>query len=140
MRSANAVFAFLLGLLVSEVATAQAGAAGLAQRVTEGCQKEIDTHCKAVTPGEGRVFACLYAYSDKLSGRCEYALYEASKELVYVISKLNYVADACVADLEKYCADLKPGEGRLAGCLKKNQGKTTPACQQALKETGMTAK
>lgn len=140
MRSAKTVFAFLLGLLVGEVATAQSGAAGLVQRVAEGCQKEIDTHCKAVTPGEGRVFACLYAYSDKLSGRCEYALYEASKELAFVLSKLNYVADSCATDLSKYCADLKPGEGRLVSCLKKNQGKTTPACQQALKDTGMTAK
>lgn len=140
MTTRPVIFAFVFGLLVAGAATAQTGAPELAQRVKEGCQKELDTHCKAVTRGEGRVFACLYAYSDKLSGRCEYALYEASKELAYVLSRLNYVADSCATDLDKYCADLKPGEGRLVGCLKKNQAKTTPACQQALKDTGMAAR
>jgi hypothetical protein len=30
----------------------------------EGCNKEFETYCKDVTPGEGRLLACLYAYED----------------------------------------------------------------------------
>jgi len=47
----------------------------------EWLQTEIETYCKAVTPGEGRILACLYAYQDKLSGKCEYALYNAAVRL-----------------------------------------------------------
>ena len=42
----------------------------LVKSVQEGCKKELESYCKEVTPGEGRVLACLYAYEDKLSGRC----------------------------------------------------------------------
>lgn len=43
-------------------------AAGPVETVAKGCQKEIEGFCKDVTPGQGRVLACLYAYGDKLSG------------------------------------------------------------------------
>src|SRR5882672_12749604 len=67
--------------------------------VKEGCQKEMDSFCKEVTPGEGRILACLYAYEDKLSGRCEYALYDASTQLEHAVATLTYVANECQADL-----------------------------------------
>ena len=54
-----------------------AGAVGegsLADQVREGCKAELESYCKQVTPGEGRLLACLYAFEDKLSARCDYAL------------------------------------------------------------------
>ena len=50
----------------------------LIETVATGCKTEITTYCKDVKPGEGRVLACLYAHEDKLSGKCEYALYDAA--------------------------------------------------------------
>jgi len=47
----------------------------------DDCKTEIYSYCKDVTQGEGRVLSCLYAYSDKLSHRCVYALCEAVSEL-----------------------------------------------------------
>lgn len=126
--------------LVANAAHAQTSPQAITQKVKDGCQNELNTYCKTVSPGEGRVFACLYAYSDKLSGRCEYALYDAAAQLEDAIAKLNYVAKSCAEDLNKYCADIKPGEGRVATCLKKNQSKTTAGCQQAMKTTGMANK
>ncbi len=41
-------------------------------------QDDLETYCKNVTPGEQRILACLYAHEDKLSGRCVYALYNAT--------------------------------------------------------------
>ena len=43
-----------------------------------GCKTEIDTLCKDVTPGEGRVLQCLSAHQDKLSSRCVYAVADGS--------------------------------------------------------------
>src|SRR5215813_7600288 len=89
----------------------RAGAQDVLQSVKEGCKTELETYYKDVTPGEGRVLACLYAREDKLSGRCEYALYDASVQLDRAVSALSYAANECKADLEKYCAAIQPGEG-----------------------------
>jgi len=53
----------------------------LAAEVLVGCNAELRQHCADVTPGEGRLLACLFAYDDKLSGQCEFALYHAAVRL-----------------------------------------------------------
>jgi hypothetical protein len=102
--------------------------------VVQGCEKELSTYCKDVTPGRGRGLACLYAHGDKLSGRCEYALYDASVQLERFLSALSYVANECKADLNKLCANVEAGEGRLLECLDKNQTKVSDRCKQAVKD------
>jgi len=109
----------------------------LVDSVKEGCKKELESFCKEVTPGEGRVLACLYAYEDKLSGRCDYALYDASVQLERVVAALTYVANECKDDLQKHCASVEAGEGRLAECLKKNEKDVTQRCKDAMKEIGV---
>jgi hypothetical protein len=106
----------------------------LVKSVQDRCKTELETYCKDVTPGEGRVLACLYAREDKLSERCEYAIYDAAAQLDHAVSALTYVANECSADLQKYCSAIKPGEGRLASCLKKNEKTLNERCQQAVKD------
>jgi hypothetical protein len=109
----------------------------LIDSVAKGCDKEIKTFCKDVTPGEGRVLACLYAHEEKLSGQCEYALYDAAVQLERVINALAYAANECREELTKYCSDIKPGGGRLLQCIEKNDAKVSSRCKQALKKTGL---
>jgi hypothetical protein len=90
-----------------------------------------------VTPGEGRILACLYAYGDKLSARCEFALFDAAVQLERAISALGYVANECDADLEKFCGSVAAGEGRLLECLEKNEKKVSGRCKEALREVGL---
>ena len=107
---------------------------GPVEIVADGCKKDIETYCKNVTPGEGRVLACLFAYEDKLSNRCEYALYDAAAQLERAITALTYLASECKADLKAYCSDVKPGEGRLINCIDKNMEKVSKRCKQAIKD------
>src|SRR5512144_3345270 len=74
----------------------------LAEQVAKGCDQEIKTYCKDVTQGEGRVLACLYAHEDKLSGKCEYALYDAAAQLERALNALAYAASECRDDLTKF--------------------------------------
>ena len=106
----------------------------LVETVAKGCQQEIQDYCKNVTPGEGRILACLYAHQDKLSGRCEYALYDAAAQLERVIAALTYVANECKDDLKAYCSDVAIGKGRLLKCLEKNDAKVSDRCKQARKD------
>ena len=104
------------------------------ETVAKGCEKELTSYCKDVTPGEGRILACLYAHTDKLTGRCEYALYDAAAQLERFVAALTYLANECDADLKKFCADIEVGEGRVLKCLDENSSKISARCIQALKD------
>lgn len=103
----------------------------LLETVVDGCTTELETYCKDVTPGEGRVLACLYSYGDKLSGKCEFALYDAAAQLERAVAALSYVVNECQEDLVKLCSDVPAGEGRLVDCLSKNEEKVSDRCKQA---------
>lgn len=109
----------------------------IVERVIEGCDTELESWCHTVTPGKGRLLACLYAHEDQLSGQCEFALYDAMARLDRVISALNYVAGECQADIESLCAGVQAGEGRIAECLDKNASKLSKPCAQAMADVGL---
>jgi len=109
----------------------------LIDTVANGCKTEIATYCKDVKPGEGRILACLYAYEDKLSGKCEYALYDAAARLERAVAALTYVAKECEADIVANCSGVKAGEGRVLQCLEKNEAKVSQRCKGAIKDVGL---
>jgi hypothetical protein len=126
------------GLMMCSV-TSLAGAAqpSLADQVKEGCKTELGSFCKDVTPGEGRLLACLYAFEDKISPRCDYALYDASTQLDHAVTALAHGATECKADIDKHCGAVKAGEGRVLECLKKQGDAVSERCRQAMKDIGL---
>ena len=121
--------------LIAAAAVAEEG--DIVEAAMEACKTEIDTYCSQVTPGEGRVLACLYANGDKISGRCEHGLYKAAAALEEFIEALAHVAAECEADLALTCGEVEMGEGRLAKCLLKNKAKLTESCRQAIDDVGL---
>jgi hypothetical protein len=103
----------------------------------ESCKKELKTYCKDVKPGDGRILACMYAHSDKISSRCEYALYDASVQLERAVSAITYVATECKTDLKSICSAVAPGKGRLATCLLENKKKLSTRCSQAVDDVNL---
>jgi hypothetical protein len=114
----------------------QKGLQGALDTFSEGCREELTTFCKDVTPGEGRILACLYAFQDKLSPRCEYALYDSVGQLDRFLTNLSYAVGECREDLRSLCADVKPGQGRLLDCLDSNEAKVSKRCNTALRDVG----
>jgi len=100
--------------------------------IETGCAAEIENYCSQVTKGEGRLLACFYAHEDKLSGQCQYALYNAAAELEHAVSALNYVAGQCEDDISKLCATVQAGEGRILECLKSQEESVSARCKQAV--------
>lgn len=120
---------------------AGAGGESMVNTVMTGCKKEIKSYCGKVTPGEGRILACLYAHNDKISGRCEYALYDAAAQLERAVAALSYVVNECEDDLREYCGSVRAGEGRLANCLLvKNKDNISKRCAQAAKDVELKYK
>ncbi len=106
------------------------------QTFAEGCEAELTSYCKDVTPGEGRILACLYAHGDKVSTRCEYAVYDSIHQLNRTLATTSYVIGECREDLSAYCADVQVGQGRLLDCLDHNGSKISKRCNTALKDAG----
>jgi hypothetical protein len=109
-----------------------AAAQDIVSTVEKGCAAEIEKYCSQVSPGEGRMLACFYAHEDKLSGQCQYALYDASAQLEHAVSALNYVAGQCDSDIMKLCANVQMGEGRIVECLESNKETVSAGCLQAI--------
>ena len=131
------LFKTWVGIVIILVAGSLSAQESLLETVANGCKTEITTYCKDVTPGESRILACLYAYEDKLSGSCEYALYDAATRLERAVAALTYLAKECQDDLQANCSDVKPGEGRLLDCLEKNNDKLNQRCKGALSDVGV---
>ena len=135
MRSLLTSLAVATVLLLSgPIATAQQN---IVETVATGCESELKTYCNGVTPGEGRILSCLYAYGDKLSGQCEFALYDAAAQLERFVAALSYVANECGDDIDKFCASVEMGEGRILACLESNSSKIQGRCTQALNDVGL---
>jgi hypothetical protein len=124
-------------ILAQQKGSAEALAQGLVETVATGCEKELVAYCQGVTPGDGRILACLYAHADKLSGQCEYALFDAAAQLERAVAAMAYLVNECGDHLDKHCSGVPAGEGRLLDCLDKNEKKVSRRCKQALKDTGL---
>lgn len=101
---------------------------------SDGCKAELTSFCKDVTPGVGRTLACLYAFEDKLSPRCDYAVYNSLSQLNRTITNISYAVNECEDDLKALCSDVKVGKGRVLDCLKGHGDKVSSRCTNALKE------
>jgi hypothetical protein len=132
MTRAQKLFALAVCLLLAPAASAQED---IIDAAIAACQPEIDAYCSQVTPGDGRMLACFYAHGDKISPRCEYALYEAATQLEQFVDALTYLASSCWDDLEKHCAEVEMGEGRVATCLLDHKAEVSDACRQAMEDT-----
>lgn len=127
----------LFGLVLIAVASLTGPAAAqesIPQMLQQGCAKELQTYCKSVTPGEGRIVACLYSRSDKLSSNCAFAMYDASEEYEQVMAALRHIArrTACRSDIAAYCKGVPPGGGGIYRCIVKNKATLTDGCRAAL--------
>lgn len=126
--------ALLMGLWVTSSLAADNN---LVESVVTGCKTELNAYCKDVTPGQKRLLACLYAHNDKLSARCDLALFDAAIQLERAVATLAYVVNECDDDLIQFCSAEQVGEGRLLECLDKNEAVVSSRCKQALTEVGL---
>lgn len=107
----------------------------LLEYVVDACRSDLETYCSQVTPGQGRLLHCVAAHEDKLSGQCEYALYQAASLLEQLAVAIVYVAQSCETEIETLCGDVEAGEGRILACLEENDAQVGDACRKAVAET-----
>ncbi len=106
----------------------------VAQSIFESCAKDLATYCGAVTPGNGRTLACIYAHEDKVSDECDAATENASTLLDWFLEKVRYVYDSCADDIQKHCAEAEFGGGHVLSCLVEHSSEVTDACKEVTAE------
>jgi len=102
------------------------------EMVMTGCASEIEQYCSQVTLGDGRLLACFFAHEDKLSGQCQYALYQASAQLEQAVNAMIYLATQCEQDILTHCAAVEAGEGRILECLNAAGDAVSEGCSTAI--------
>ncbi len=107
-----------------------------AQSIFESCAKDLETYCGAVTPGNGRTLACIYAHEDKVSDRCDAATENAAALLDWFFETVRYGNQQCADDIQKHCAGTKLGGGRIFSCLMEKHSELTDACKKVTAEFG----
>ncbi len=103
-----------------------------AESVFNACEVDIDHYCADVTPGSGRLTACIYAHEDKLSNSCEAAVAETADVITVIFNRLRNVRLQCAGDVAKLCDDIAMGDGRVFACLHKNKAALSDGCGEVI--------
>jgi hypothetical protein len=102
-----------------------------------GCDGDIKQHCSGLGQNATKVFMCLMAYEDQLGPVCRKGVLEAAMTIKAGSEAIDYSLRACEADVDAYCREVQPGNGRVVGCIKANESIVSKNCIAALKETGL---
>jgi len=105
-----------------------------AQSIFESCETDLKAYCGQVTPGNGHIVACLYAHEDTLSENCDAATEDHANLLDWFFESVRYVMDQCANDIQKHCADVTFGGGRIFSCLVEKTSSLTDGCKALVPE------
>jgi hypothetical protein len=95
------------------------------ERIQSACREDVRNYCSKVTPGEGRLLLCLQAHEDKLGNACEFALFDASRNIQQAVHRVERIADACWGDIQAHCS----GGGSISQCISDKQAQFSQACK-----------
>lgn len=96
------------------------------------CRADIQKFCKDVKPGGGRIRDCLKSHEAELSANCRSHVQagpRAAQRRQQGGRPGKGFPDACREDLDKFCKDTQPGQGRFVKCLKSHESELSEACK-----------
>lgn len=117
----------LLVFCVAALVASKSHAAPKAHPGAVACKADAETFCAGIVPGDGAIHRCLKRHEAELSPAC-------AKFQTAVRDKINRFVQACTADIRTHCSGVKPGDGRVVQCLKRNRTALTDSCKAQLTE------
>ena len=104
------------------------------KKLETSCGEDIKKYCSTVTPGEGRILYCMQAHEDKISDGCASVLDDVVFHAEATAEHLREAVNACRGDINKFCANTSPGQGRIAACLAANRTSVSKSCVEAVQK------
>jgi hypothetical protein len=89
------------------------------------CAADEQKFCSELQPGGGRIVRCLHAHANELSDACKSHIREKRQEMAEAWK-------VCKPDVEKLCAGVQRGGGRILACLKAHESAVSAACKDEL--------
>jgi hypothetical protein len=127
-------FAMAIGLLsfsVSAHADDMNSMGGMHEGMERGaCKADAQKFCADVKPGHGAIKDCLKQHEADLSTGCKDNMTHMKAKME---EKKAEMKKACQADLDQYCKDVTPGEGRDFACLHSHNDKVSAGCKDFMK-------
>ncbi len=87
------------------------------------CQADIEKFCSTIKPGRPGTARCLAAKYSELSTSCKIQR-ERLRE------SMKFFAHSCKGDIDQFCPDVVPGDGRLLNCLTENRQQLSEECEK----------
>jgi hypothetical protein len=99
-----------------------------ARQGSRPCEEEIKQLCPDIKPGEGRIAECVRQHGKELSPQCQ----KKHEELERHKQAREHAQKACHDDVQKFCKDVDPGEGRIVRCLEEHEKSLSERCRTTL--------
>jgi Golgi apparatus protein 1 len=137
IKKGIAVYAMLMGLTIGVSGFAQSSSetsskgSKMLEKLQKDCKSDTQKLCKDVTPGEGRIAACLDSKENQLSSGCRETWNGTKVEVSQRLDKADVAfRKNCGKDVQKYCSDVPSGRGRLLNCLDNYRSDLSSSCQK----------
>jgi hypothetical protein len=85
----------------------------------------VQKYCAEVKPGQGRMARCLKSHQADLSPACR-------THLKTMFDHMLEARQACQADAEKLCGDIRGGHGRIVACLRHHEQELSDSCKDEM--------
>ena len=95
------------------------------QKWQQACGDDAQKFCPDVKPGGGALLGCLNQHASELSPTCQEQLKQAK-------AKVQKWQEACQDDVQKFCASVSPGGGKILKCLRAHRDELSTTCQNQI--------
>jgi hypothetical protein len=123
----NAMLKQMLMVFASAMLSIGVAAAADIPAAKGPCADDVAKYCKDVKPGDGRIARCLKDNEKQLSPACKSSIEDTKK-------RIKDAHQACEADAQKFCKDVKPGQGRIVKCLREHEKELSAECKAKMAE------
>jgi hypothetical protein len=89
------------------------------------CKADMNQYCKDITPGQGRMMACLKSHEDKLSPACSK---EWKSAKTHMKKEWKEARQACGGDVQKFCKEAT-GHKEVSQCLNQHMSQLSGSCK-----------
>jgi len=125
-----AVAASICAFSTTMTQAADTTAKQMSDQLKTACQGDVDKLCQGITPGGGRIAACLDSKSDQLSSGCKTTWSSTKADISKKMDKADVAfRQSCSSDVQKFCSDVPSGKGRILDCLSDHQDALSNSCK-----------